>query len=638
MSIFRTVLNQANQISGSASYDDTYTMSSAETYLNKSLEKDLNYLRTQLKTIIGKPNWYDVPDIDLHDINLVSGSLSNIYTFTGMDDRNDSTPTYSSTNYVANDDSLETAIGKLDAATKNYVDTVSGSIGNDLNHQVLELYDYIDTTSGSCAQSLQGVTNIGNITTKDIKAQNFYINYDGPDGDSYLYFYENSSQQGAYLRWVEGTTAFYLSHSLSSAGILKAGSDIYINYNGGEGDSHLYFYENTSQTGAYLMWDDNPGEFVLSHDLNVGGKVTANIISGSSFRTLSTLDNIHIGGTLTSIGNITTQGIVKANTTSGSSFRTLTSFGDLFIGGNTRITGAILDLWDGVLIVSKDSQGDYSTVHDAVNAASAGQTVLIMPGTYDESVTMKDGVNLVGIDKDNCILKYTGEGSTIIATGSGGNKICFIINLTIDHDNASGYAFNITGTAIGGTFRGYVHIRDCIVLTTTGYSAIAVEGGYVTAKNSIIQNLAGEAVTIKDGVSNTTGSFFAHQCVISGTTIGVNQRPYGLEVELFDCKINGETDAAFIQQNANGTMTIDNCYCYSASHAVGEVVTGITEPDLRICNSHLISNGTNLIDLISGTATIGFYNNVINNDTKPAGLTVTAGVEATNYGATNILR
>jgi len=122
---FRTFLTQADQISGSAVYDDTLTMSAAETYLDKSLEKDLNYIRTQLRLITGETNWFDSPLVDLSTLdglgleNLeqgLSGSLQNIYTFTGMDDRNDTTPTYTSTNIVSNGDNLEAAIGKLDAA------------------------------------------------------------------------------------------------------------------------------------------------------------------------------------------------------------------------------------------------------------------------------------------------------------------------------------------------------------------------------------------------------------------------------------------------------------------------------------------------------------------------------------------
>jgi hypothetical protein len=51
------------------------------------------------------------------DIGL-SGSLSAIVTFTGMDNETDSTPDYSSSNFINANDPLETAIGKLDTQLK----------------------------------------------------------------------------------------------------------------------------------------------------------------------------------------------------------------------------------------------------------------------------------------------------------------------------------------------------------------------------------------------------------------------------------------------------------------------------------------------------------------------------------------
>jgi len=119
---FRTFIRQAEQVSGSFSYDDTLTMSTAESYLAKSLEQDLNYLRSQIKIITGESNWYDAPNTTLTNVPTeaaISGSLNNIFSFTGMADRNEGTPTYSSTEYATGD--LEAAIGALDAQVKaNY--------------------------------------------------------------------------------------------------------------------------------------------------------------------------------------------------------------------------------------------------------------------------------------------------------------------------------------------------------------------------------------------------------------------------------------------------------------------------------------------------------------------------------------
>lgn len=113
---FRSLLSQATQISGSFTYDDTLSLASAESYEPKTLEADLNYIRSQFKVITGEADWFDAPVSSLQDFNAgISGSFANIQSFTGQSDVTDASPTYTSTNYVTQSNSLEAAIGELDA-------------------------------------------------------------------------------------------------------------------------------------------------------------------------------------------------------------------------------------------------------------------------------------------------------------------------------------------------------------------------------------------------------------------------------------------------------------------------------------------------------------------------------------------
>ncbi|KKN27392.1 hypothetical protein LCGC14_0865200, partial [marine sediment metagenome] len=116
----------------------------------------------------------------------------------------------------------------------------------------------IATTSGS---SLKDTLIDGNLQVNDdliVNGDKVYINHNGPEASSYFFFYENGSNQGAAFGWWDAEDRFIISHSLQSAidlkagGDLKAGDNIYINYDGGEGDSHLYFYEGGSATGAEM--------------------------------------------------------------------------------------------------------------------------------------------------------------------------------------------------------------------------------------------------------------------------------------------------------------------------------------------------------------------------------------------------
>jgi hypothetical protein len=67
-----TKKNQKLQVRQSQTYDDTLNPTSAET-ASSDLETDLNYLRSQLKQIIGEPDWFSVPPTNLKSISLITG-------------------------------------------------------------------------------------------------------------------------------------------------------------------------------------------------------------------------------------------------------------------------------------------------------------------------------------------------------------------------------------------------------------------------------------------------------------------------------------------------------------------------------------------------------------------------------------
>ena len=404
---------------------------------------------------------------------------------------------------------------------------------------------------------------------------NIYVNSNGPNGDSFLYFYEGASD-GAYIKWNDTWNYFEFSHAIGcdyvQAGTLYSNGNIYVNYDGGDGDSSLYFYENSSTTGASLMWDDAEERHEFSHDLFV--------------------------------------------------------------------PGAVEQLWGStVRVVAKNNKGDYDTIAAALSAASSGDTILIMPGTYNETLTMVNGVNLVGVDRDNCILKYDGAGNTINA-GSG-TVVCMLYNLTIDHDNATGNALSVIGSGVTST-RAVVELHECTILNTTGIATINCSGGAVKLWDCIVIAAAGWGVYISAGASNYTGTCYAEHSVIEGNTQGIWQNTSYGNSQFFWCDISSATAVAveFDDSSIAGTIMLEGCRIEGGSDdAVANIWDGVAESDCRFINCHLISHATDLIELNSGTATIGMYNCVINNDTKSdANLTIDDGDAATNYGANNILR
>ena len=62
-----------------------------------------------------------------------------------------------------------------------------------------------------------------------------------------------------------------------------------------------------------------------------------------------------------------------------------------------------------VIHVNANGTGNYTTISAAVTAASDGDTILVHPGTYTESVhAYGKKINIKGIDKETCILQYSG--------------------------------------------------------------------------------------------------------------------------------------------------------------------------------------------------------------------------------------
>ncbi len=261
------------------------------------------------------------------------------------------------------------------------------------------LLSYGDITVGGKLSGAGGVLLQNNSVTAGTVLSNahMHINANGPEGDGFLYFYENTSSTGAFLAWNDGGDSFNLSHgitvpasgstfsTLTSYGDMTVGgtlsannfrslTNFYVNYDGPEGTSSLYFFENGSTTGASLAWSDSVDSFQLSHGIRVTGTTrvlttdegftTANwgkafeVESGDAFMWKQTggSKSWGIGGSgnefylIQSTADDTSAApvypfIINEDATfnvaiSGSTFSSLTSYSDTHVGGELIVEGA----------------------------------------------------------------------------------------------------------------------------------------------------------------------------------------------------------------------------------------------------------------------------------------------------------
>jgi len=90
------------------------------------------------------------------------------------------------------------------------------------------------------------------------------------------------------------------------------------------------------------------------------------------------------------------------------------SKGMLFAGESAKSNLA------NVITVAK-SGGDYDTIQAAVDAATTGTTVLVLPGEYAEQVFITKPISLIGTDKNNCVVK-----KDVVGDGWGGSHLITI--------------------------------------------------------------------------------------------------------------------------------------------------------------------------------------------------------------------
>jgi hypothetical protein len=83
------------------------------------------------------------------------------------------------------------------------------------------------------------------------------------------------------------------------------------------------------------------------------------------------------------------------------------------------IAGQQLLAANATIVVSHDGSGDYISINEAVEAAEDGDTVLVMPGEYEEAVRISKDITLRGEDRDSVIL-IVADGCVTEDIGSNG--------------------------------------------------------------------------------------------------------------------------------------------------------------------------------------------------------------------------
>ncbi|MCE5250916.1 right-handed parallel beta-helix repeat-containing protein [bacterium] len=79
-----------------------------------------------------------------------------------------------------------------------------------------------------------------------------------------------------------------------------------------------------------------------------------------------------------------------------------------------RISTRLADIKGTVITVAQDG-GDFKSIQQAIDAAQPGATVFVRPGVYNETLVLRDGVNLIGEDPYTTIINPQNRGHALVA-------------------------------------------------------------------------------------------------------------------------------------------------------------------------------------------------------------------------------
>ncbi len=213
----------------------------------------------------------------------------------------------------------------------------------------------------------------------------------------------------------------------------------------------------TKKVNGAISCEYAPITFQDTGTINSGGKVLQSYVAGRWYKIKSILDrntdtySVWVDGELKGENLIatTTSGDIASNPSSeieafsvSQCYNSVNAyFDDVKV---FEVSGAGSNTWT----VDDDGAADFSTIQEAVNAASDGDTIHVHAGTYYENVTVTKSITLKGESSSN----------TIIDGGGGTSLVVYVNNV----DNVE-----ITGFKIQNGYDG-VYIYNSSLVTVSG--------------------------------------------------------------------------------------------------------------------------------------------------------------------------
>ncbi|MEE1740389.1 right-handed parallel beta-helix repeat-containing protein [Streptomyces sp. BE147] len=261
------------------------------------------------------------------------------------------------------------------------------------------------------------------------------------------------------------------------------------------------------------------------------------------------------------------------------------------------------------------------SIQKAVDAAQPGDTVLVLPGTYRESVLItKPDLTLAGSGDRTVILPGTADGKTANACAKGGNGICVLGTKAKTVDGVRIRSLTVSGFAKSGIWASWTDRLSVHKVTSekNGTWGIAQERStrgafrHNTARdNGDAGVFVANTVDEEDGATDTLGTDIRDNS-LTGNRIGVTARRVR-NLAIDDNTMTGNCSGVFVVGDESkpkaGAMTVqdnriveNNKFCpetprLSAIQGTGIVLTGSEDTVVR---DNVVENNVGATPLSGG--------------------------------------
>jgi parallel beta-helix repeat protein len=172
--------------------------------------------------------------------------------------------------------------------------------------------------------------------------------------------------------------------------------------------------------------------------------------------------------------------------------------GNLFLIENCPAAGTTIYVDDSNTVGPWNGTQDYpyKTIHEGIAAASAGDTVSVLSGTYNENLVITKDLTLVGENKDTTFIDGGGNHHVLNAYGINDNKIHVSLSqFTIRNAGGSGFDCVTFSYVTNG------EIADTHILNSQEGEGISLDHcDAITVRNNLITNndASGISLTVSD--------------------------------------------------------------------------------------------------------------------------------------------